>query len=132
MLAKLSADILDKLDIFVLEIEELRVPQVKRKFSYINGVLMRPIVCVNVKTDARSISAAAMGVPVVSVAAAFHPEPVGDQEEPGDDDEEGHRRNGRLGVGPSHLLLVLLHPRMLEVHDRKLHRSRRHVGGRRN
>lgn len=28
MLAKLSADILDKLDIFILEIEELRVPQV--------------------------------------------------------------------------------------------------------
>lgn len=28
MLAKLSADILDKLDIFILEIEELRIPQV--------------------------------------------------------------------------------------------------------
>jgi hypothetical protein len=27
MLAKLSADILDKLDIFILEIEELRVPK---------------------------------------------------------------------------------------------------------
>lgn len=28
MLAKLSADILDKLDIFILEIEELQIPQV--------------------------------------------------------------------------------------------------------
>lgn len=28
MLAKLSADILDKLDIFILEIEELSIPQV--------------------------------------------------------------------------------------------------------
>jgi len=28
MLAKLSADILDRLDIFILEIEELQVPQV--------------------------------------------------------------------------------------------------------
>lgn len=28
MLAKLSADILDKLDIFILEIEELNVPKV--------------------------------------------------------------------------------------------------------
>lgn len=28
MLAKLSADILDRLDIFILEIEELRIPQV--------------------------------------------------------------------------------------------------------
>lgn len=29
MLAKLSADILDRLDIFVLEIEELQIPQVR-------------------------------------------------------------------------------------------------------
>jgi len=28
MLAKLSADVLDRLDIFILEIEELQVPQV--------------------------------------------------------------------------------------------------------
>lgn len=28
MLAKLSADILDKLDVFILEIEELQIPQV--------------------------------------------------------------------------------------------------------
>lgn len=28
MLAKLSADILDKLDLFILEIEELQIPQV--------------------------------------------------------------------------------------------------------
>jgi hypothetical protein len=28
MLAKLSADILDRLDIFILEIEELQVPEV--------------------------------------------------------------------------------------------------------
>lgn len=28
MLAKLSADILDRLDIFILEIEELQVPKV--------------------------------------------------------------------------------------------------------
>lgn len=28
MLAKLSADVLDRLDIFVLEIEELQIPQV--------------------------------------------------------------------------------------------------------
>lgn len=31
MLAKLSADILDKLDIFILEIEELRIPQVCKR-----------------------------------------------------------------------------------------------------
>lgn len=30
MLAKLSADILDHLDIFILEIEELQIPQVNR------------------------------------------------------------------------------------------------------
>lgn len=31
MLAKLSADILDKLDIFILEIEELNIPKVYSK-----------------------------------------------------------------------------------------------------
>lgn len=31
MLAKLSADILDKLDIFILEIEELSIPKVLKK-----------------------------------------------------------------------------------------------------
>lgn len=31
MLAKLSADILDQLDIFILEIEELEIPQVRRR-----------------------------------------------------------------------------------------------------
>lgn len=42
MLAKLSADILDKLDIFILEIEELNIPKVlnkeivKKKISIIN------------------------------------------------------------------------------------------------
>lgn len=33
MLAKLSADILDHLDIFVLEIEELQIPQVANDVS---------------------------------------------------------------------------------------------------
>lgn len=32
MLAKLSADILDRLNIFVLEIEELQIPQVTHCF----------------------------------------------------------------------------------------------------
>lgn len=37
MLAKLSADILDKLDIFILDIEELRIPQVRIPvFSFIS------------------------------------------------------------------------------------------------
>lgn len=35
MLAKLSADILDRVDIFILEIEELQIPQV-----YITNVLI--------------------------------------------------------------------------------------------
>lgn len=35
MLAKLSADILDKLDIFILEIEELRIPQVNNLITLI-------------------------------------------------------------------------------------------------
>lgn len=35
MLAKLSADILDHLDIFILEIEELQIPQVYDK-KYLN------------------------------------------------------------------------------------------------
>lgn len=54
MLAKLSADILDRLDIFILEIEELRVPQVNiwtyvilihvREPSFINIVrLFQPL-----------------------------------------------------------------------------------------
>jgi hypothetical protein len=33
MLAKLSADILDRLDIFILEIEELQVPEVYRQYQ---------------------------------------------------------------------------------------------------
>lgn len=33
MLAKLSADILDKLDVFILEIEELQIPQVSMVLS---------------------------------------------------------------------------------------------------
>lgn len=33
MLAKLSADILDRLNIFVLEIEELQIPQVAHCFT---------------------------------------------------------------------------------------------------
>lgn len=37
MLAKLSADILDKLDIFILEIEELQIPQVIIYLSITNG-----------------------------------------------------------------------------------------------
>lgn len=35
MLAKLSADILDRLDIFILEIEELQVPKVFNLKVYI-------------------------------------------------------------------------------------------------
>lgn len=31
MLAKLSADILDRLDIFILEIEELQIPKVRNQ-----------------------------------------------------------------------------------------------------
>ena len=34
MLLKLLPDILDKLDIFILEIEELEVPQVSNFYSY--------------------------------------------------------------------------------------------------
>lgn len=33
MLAKLSADILDRVDIFILEIEELQIPQVRKKIK---------------------------------------------------------------------------------------------------
>lgn len=35
MLAKLSADILDRLDIFILEIEELEIPTVKNNYELI-------------------------------------------------------------------------------------------------
>lgn len=38
MLAKLSADILDRLDIFILELEELEVPKVVY-FTYLGFVL---------------------------------------------------------------------------------------------
>lgn len=46
MLAKLSADILDRLDIFILEIEELQVPKVRKLFFV--KILIYLISCFNV------------------------------------------------------------------------------------
>lgn len=40
MLAKLSADILDRLDIFILDIEELQIPKVRLLLQGLNVILL--------------------------------------------------------------------------------------------